>query len=252
MTTSQLRVQHTSLQFSDKPAQQLHDVNLLFSNGGAYPIKTGTEAGGIGGNKNKEYLHDFAEKFNHVINFAADTWVAVDKRIIEPGTVEKDDLFLASNDDMVGHGQNRVMATLKFQHINELVGEINQGSVHYATRGRKRGEPNYDINKQCAEKIHRWMVENGRGSALAFVNGDFNMPDRTLDWALGGNFTSMADELEAWQMTGHGPIDGFASYDNDGRVKAKRFTVLDDTELMMFSDHYYCQGVWVVTHKKHA
>jgi hypothetical protein len=250
VTTSLLRVQHTSLQFSDNPRQQRHDVSTLFTEGERNPLKTGTEAGGIGDNKLKDLLIEYAEKHNHVLNFAADTWVAVDRAIIKPRSVEKGDLFLASNDDMVGHGQDRKMAWIEFDHVDNEIGRISQGSVHYATRGRKPGEPNFDINKKCATKIHKWMVEHGKGSALAFVNGDFNMPDRTLDWSLGGNFTSMADELKAWQMTGHGPIDGFASYDHDGRVAAKRFVVLDDKELMMFSDHYYCLGAWEVTHKK--
>lgn len=246
MSTHDLRMQHTSLQFSDKPDQQEHDVRALFEKGEAWPIKSGTEAGvdKVGDNRLRPLLIHFAEKHDHIINFAGDAWVAVDRKIIVPGSVKKEDVFLISNDTMVGHGHDRYVAALHFVHATPGVGHISVGSVHYATKGRVPGDPNYDINRVCAVKIGRWLAQNGHGSNLAFINGDFNIPDARLDFALGENFTSMADELEAWQNTGHGPIDGFCSYDRDGRVKAKRFNVLDDSEFKMFSDHFMCRGTW--------
>lgn len=242
-----LRTQHNSLQFSDSPKQQEHDIRKIFVQGTRYPIKTGTEAGqGAVPNANRELLEEFAEEFNHAINFGGDSWVAIDRSIIKPRSLERGDVFLASNDEMKTAGHNRVMPWLGFDHINDAIGRVYQGSVHYPTKGATPGSPNWAVNNQCAKLIAQWMMEVGKGHALAFVNGDFNMNDRTLDVAIGRAFTSMADELKAWQNTGHGPIDGMCSYDRDGRTHAKRFTVLDDSEFHLFSDHFTCRGTWEI------
>src|SRR6478736_2679606 len=137
MPTFDLRMQHTSLQFSDPAAQQHHDVEALFTEGHNFPIKTGTEAfTGADDNHNKEYLLDFASQFNHSISF---------------------------------------------EHTKPGVGRITVGSVHYPTKGAKPGDPNHEVNVKCAEKISKWLAKVGHGADLGFVNGDFNMPDRTLD-----------------------------------------------------------------------
>lgn len=254
MSSMKLRMQHTSLQFKDPAPQQRSDMEKVFKFGKRFPIKTGTEAGddGPGGNTNRELLEEFCARFNHAINFAADTWVAVDKDIIKPRSMHREDIFLASNDHMLGNGHNRIMATLGFEHVKHGVGRLNVGSVHYPTRGRRPGDPNYFLNQKCAQGCANWMQEVGKGKDLAFVNGDFNMDDRLLDWALGRPFTSIADELKQWKNTGHGPIDGFTSYDKDGRVTADKFRVWSDRRLHLFSDHFYTRGVWDVRLLKEA
>lgn len=254
MPTFDLRMQHTSLQFSDHVDQHEHDVEALFTEGHNFPIKTGTEAGaGRGGMNNRELLMQYADQFNHALNFAGDAWIAVDKAIIVPNSLKKEDVFLVSNDmQEETRGSDRILATMSFDHVKPGVGRIHVGSVHYPTKGAKPGDPNHDMNIICAEKISRWLAKVGAGSDLGFVNGDFNMPDRTLDFALGNNFTSMADELKAWQNTGHGPIDGMCSYDRDGRVHAKHFNVLDDSELKLFTDHFMCRGTWEIWLRKVA
>lgn len=252
MSTFKLKVQHTSLQFSDKVAQHKHDVHAIFESGGDFPIKTGTEAGpGPGGTNNKELLIAAAQEHHHIINFAGDSWIAVDRAIVQPGSAGKDDVFLVSNDmQQVSRGSDRIMATISFDHVEPGVGRIHYGAVHYPTKGAQPGDPNHDMNIICARKISEWMAKAGVGADLAFVNGDFNMQDRILDVALGHNFTTMADELKDWQNTGHGAIDGLCSYDRDGRVSAKSFNVLDDSEFFLFSDHWMCRGVWEIQLRK--
>lgn len=252
MGSTKLRMQNSSLQFSDTHKQQKHDVRLLFSEGQQYPIKTGSEAGldRTGGSMNRHYLMQFADEYNHVLHFARDNWVAVDRAIVVPGSVEKGSVFVVDGDKTKGRGHDSVMATLGFTHINPLVGRIHQGAVHYPTQGRTPRDPNWEWNELYAERIGGWMQDEARDKDLAFVNGDFNMPDRKSDWAFGEHFTSMADELKAWEGTGHGDIDGFCSYDKDGRVTATRFAVLNDQEQFMFTDHYVCQGVWDIRHLK--
>lgn len=245
MQTYELRVQHTSLQNpKDSPKQKEYDVQTLFEKSKSFPIKTGTE-GGM--DPLRSLLKEAASEYNHAIHFAADTWVAVDRRIIKPKTLVRGDVFVMDNDEMVGRGQDRRMAYLAWEHPDPRVGGLAQSSVHYPTKGQRPGDPNHWINKAYAEDVYAWMRVHGRGHDLAFTNGDFNMPDIKLDWAFGRDFTSMADELDAHQPTGHGPIDGMCSYNRDGRVKAKRFNVLNDRELFMNSDHYVCRGVWEIT-----
>jgi hypothetical protein len=251
-----LRMQHTSLQFSDKQAQHVHDVHTIFEEGKNFPIKTGTEAGApverVNPNHNRELLTEAAKEYGYIINFAGDSWVAVDRDIVVKGSAIKDDIFLISNDTQVGPGADRIMPTISFKHVEEGVGTIHVGGVHYPTKGAKPGDPNHHMNVVCANKISEWMARVGHGPDLAFVNGDFNMQDRDLDVALGGNFTTMADELKAWQNTGHGAIDAMCSYDRDGRVSAARWNVLDDKELFLFTDHWLTRGVWDIKLRKAA
>lgn len=253
MTSSVLRVQHTSMQFNDNPAQQEHDVLTLFKTGKQFPVKTGTESGSDAGGKNHnaEFLRKFAKEYNHVLQvLPTGNWVAVDRAIIKPGTSKKGSIFVAKNDFIVGKMHDRLAATLAFTHVDPRIGRIGMAAAHYPTKGARPSDPNYKWNKLYADRIAEWMKVAGRGASLAFANGDFNMNDRDLDVALGQNFTTMADELKNHQNTGHGPIDALCSYDRDGRVSAKSFVVLDDTELKMYTDHYVLRGVWTVRHLK--
>ena len=250
MTTSVLKMQHTSLQYSDSRDQQFEDVEKLFAKGKAFPIKTGTESGPEATNHNLDALQKFAKEYNHVLHAAYGNWIAVDRKIIKSGTVKKGKVFVASNDEIVGRMHDRVFPTLEFDHEDPRLGHIAQAAAHYPTKGARPSDPNYDINKKYAARLQNWMQRASRGTRLAFVNGDFNMNDILLDWAFDGHFTSMADELNAHANTGHGPIDGFCSYDKDGRVKAKTFNVLDDSELHMHTDHFVCRGTWTVRHLK--
>lgn len=256
MTSSRLRMQHSSLQYSDTPKQQEIDIRDLFERGTGYPIKTGTEAAIDKGSPSMNYenLVKYAREYDHILKVARDNWVAIDRKIVVPASAVKSEVFLVSNDDMIGPGHDRVLAAIEFDHVNPGIGHISVGAIHYATKGRVPGDPNYDINKVSARKLNAWMKKEGAGTNLSFLNGDFNMLDNreNQDWAFGGDFTSMADELKAWENTGHGPIDGFCSYDADGRVKAHRFDVLTDKEFPQHSDHYVCRGVWEIRHLKTA
>src|ERR1044072_1240750 len=81
-----LRMQHSSLQFSDSHDQQASDIHDLFAQGTAFPIKTGTEAGAAVGNDNRALLEQVALEHDHRIHFVRDVWVAVDRQILKAGT----------------------------------------------------------------------------------------------------------------------------------------------------------------------
>lgn len=250
MTSSVLKMQHTSLQFSDNKEQQVADVKKLFVKGKAFPIKTGTESAGE--TFSHEALKAFAKEFNHAIKFSRGNWVAVDRAIVKKGSLRSGEVFVVANDTLVGHQHDRTFPWISFAHADERLGRIAVAGFHYSTKGRTPDQPNNDTNRKYASDIATWMKQAGSRSAIALGAGDFNMldPVEAQDWAFGHGFTSMADELGKYKNTGHGPIDGFVSYDKDGRVKAKRFQVLDDKEMRMFSDHFVCRGTWTVRHLK--
>lgn len=250
---TQLKMQHSSLQFSDSSAKQKKDISDLFEKGQQYPIKTGTEAGPEEGNANRQWLIEYAKEYRHFLHFGRSSWIAVSRAIVKPGTFERGQVFIADNDETWGRGHDTVLATVEFDHMDPRIGHIAQGAIHYPLRGAQPGDVNHRINVRTSRMCGRWMQRAGAGSALAFLNGDFNMNDVRVDWDFNvGKFTSMADELGDHQNTGHGPIDGFCSFDGDRRVSAKSFDVLDDSEFFQFGDHYVCRGVWNVRLRKHA
>lgn len=251
MGYSHLKMQHTSLQFSDDKKQQEHDVKKLFAMGKGFPVKTGTESGP------ETELHGlvkfYAKKHNHVLNSAYGNWVAVDRDIVKDRSRPiRDTIFVASNDHIFGRMHDRAFPTLMFKHADERLGIFGVAGFHYSTKGRLPIDPNWDINRVYARKIMEWMIEAGRGTNIALGAGDFNMLDnmRRQDWSFGHKFTSMADELRSYRNTGHGPIDGFVSHDKDGRVKAKKFVVLNDKSMFMHTDHFVCRGTWQINHLK--
>lgn len=250
MTSSVLKHQHTSLQFSDDRDLQVADVEQLFKKGKAFPLKSGTESGRETASRGA--LIECAKDYNHAIKFGRSNWVAVDKAIVKPGSLKKDVVFVVSNDTLVGHQHDRDFPYITFTHADARLGRISVAGFHYSTKGREKSDPNNDTNEMYADKIGEWMRKSARGTAIALGAGDFNMLDplQRQDWAFGRNFTSMADELGKYKNTGHGPIDGFVSFDKDGRVKAKKFEVLTDADMKMFTDHYVCRGTWTVRHLK--
>lgn len=238
--TLTLKFQHSSLQFSDTSAQQEQDIRDLFVHGGAFPIKTGTEAGpdARSHNMNRTHLQRFAKEHNHRLGFFRDNWIAVDQAIIQRGTLEFGSVFVADNDETVGAGHDSGFVTASFVHQDPRIGEVNVAACHYPTKGRTPRDPNYDVNERYADLLGRWARRVGKGSALVFVAGDFNMPfGKPQDVFFGNPLTSAPDELRKIEGTGHGPIDGVASYDRDGRVSAKWVNVLTDREFFQHSDH---------------
>lgn len=243
-----LRMQHTSLQFSDNRRQQEKDVQSLFAKGIAHHVKTGTEAGPspVDKNANRFLLRFYAKEYNHAIHFAGDNWIAINRDIIQPDTLVRSSVFVMDNQRTAGSGFDRIMPTLQFDHVNPRVGGLAFGAIHYNTKGRKKGDPNFWVNREYAQQIDTWMKRVHRGGDIPFVSGDFNMSDKKSDWAFGHDWTSMGDELKRHLKTGHGDIDGFASYDKSKRVRARGFQVLRDNRMFMHTDHFVCRGVWEI------
>jgi len=250
MTSSVLKHQHGSFQFSDTRNQQVSDIEKFFAKGKAFPIKSGTETGRE--TASRKAIIECAKDYNHAVKFGRSNFVAVDRTIVKKGSLRSDAVFVVANDRLTGHQHDRDFPFISFTHADERLGRISVAGFHYSTKGREEGDPNADTNEMYAAKIASWMNEKAKGTAIALGAGDFNMLDnlKRQDWAFGRPFTSMADELGKYRNTGHGPIDGFVSFDKDGRVSAKKFEVLTDKDLHLFTDHYLCRGTWTVRHLK--
>lgn len=249
-TYTALRHQHSSLQFSDSPEQQEADVKKLFEKGMQFPIKTGTESGDD--NALYDLVEFYAKKFNHLLQSRQGNWVAVDRDIIKRGSQRRGHEFVVSNNVLFGKQRDREFPWIQFTHEKAGVGRIAVAGIHYSTHGKLPGQPNTDTNRLYAEKLGSWMARMAEGTNIALAAGDWNMLDnaKRQDWAFGGDFTSLADELGKYFSTGHGPIDGFVSYDRDNRVKAKKLVVLDDSELHLHTDHFVARGTWSIRHTK--
>lgn len=249
-TYTALRHQHSSLQFSDDPSQQEADVAKLFEKGQSYPIKTGTETGRD--TELFDLVKFYTEKHNHMLAARQGNWVAVDRDIIRKRSQRRGHVFVSDNSQLFGRQRDREFPWIQFTHVKPGVGRIAVAGFHLSTKGRLPGDPNNAANRLYARKIEEWMKEMAAGDNVALGAGDFNMVDsmKKQDWAFGGGFTSMADELGTYFNTGHGPIDGFISYDGDNRVKAKKLVVLEDDKLYMHTDHFVARGTWSIRHTK--
>lgn len=178
-----LKHQHTSLQFSDPPRQQEHDVRKLFAKGEKFPIKTGTESGRD--NALFDLVDHYAKKHNHIVHHGQGNWVAIDREIIKPKSrPKKDRIHVVRNDVLFGQQADREFPTIQFIHADPRMGVFGVAGFHYSTHGKLPHDPNYDTNMMYAGKIAKWMEEAARGTNIAIGAGDFNMVDKMprQDW----------------------------------------------------------------------
>jgi len=240
-----LRFQLTPLQFSDPKKQQKFDVEKIFRKGKRWPIKTFTESGNYKNHYNFDLLNKAAEEHNHVIAFAGDNAIAVDMKIVRPGSVKIGKVHVMDKDDFEGTGGDRAFPTLEFTHKKKGVGRIAVAQGHLARYGRQPDDVNFHASKVYSEKLRDWAKVAGRGSALAFVLADFNRPDGPRkDFLVGKTgLTSAFDRVKRWINTGHGPIDGLMTLDKDGRVSVKKVMVKNDKSFFLFTDHFVTRTV---------
>jgi hypothetical protein len=241
-----VHVMHCSMQFSDSTAQKKSDAKKIFDRAKTRKVSwlTGTEAG-LGKSTDLRAALK-AEALAHGYNFTvhSDVWIAVDKELVVRGSWSTD--WIATLPSSSGSQKFSERGLLWVQFTNKELGTISVGCSHYMTHGQKPGDEYYAANTKAARTIGKWAKEHGAGSKICFYGGDQNIQDRESDTFRGQPMTSLADELKAWQNTGHGSIDVIASYDQDGRVKGKYWRVLDDSEFKLNTDHWLCEGGYEV------
>jgi hypothetical protein len=256
MPTTDLRVIHSSQQFSDSNVQHAQDAETIF----AYADKqkalflTGTEAGNSKQNHDlRDALVAAAKKYGWRINAHRwGDWVATNAELAKvtdrgwvgpliPGTTG----LTAPQGAHSPRGITWVTAEVP------NVGPVTMGCVHYLTARSKAASKT--TNQPLADGIAAWGVEKGKGKAIVLINGDWNMDDERKDVFLGKPFTTSWDELGKHPAThgrdkAHGStIDACASYDADKAVRAKSARSLDDSDLQLNTDHFAIETVWTVT-----
>lgn len=251
-------VAHSSMQFSDKPKQQRQDVGDLFERAKQkdYWWITGTEAGPA--SDLAEYLQNLGKDAGYRVfspKAPTDSWLAVaESRIhsgwdagytpVIPGSAE---LYKAIKTDPHQFPKWAPKGIVHSGWHNRDLGGLHVATAHYLTHGRKPGQgdkgvDHYHWNNVLADEIGSWARHAGGGKDLAFYGGDQNIVDRLEDTFFGNPLTSAWDELEKWENTGHGNIDVIASFDKDGRTKAKYIRALDDTEFKQNTDHFLVEA----------
>lgn len=238
---------HVSMQFSDDEKQVTHDAKRIFGHKSAPHFITGTEAGGKTGPMIQEVLKREAKANGYLFFVERSVWIAVARSVADSGYKTGYKPVLDASD---GEGKHTDRGVVWIQFNNRNLGTVAVLASHYLTKGRPgTGElsVNLDENKKLAEAIGDVTRKLGRGKAIVFYGGDQNIPDSKFDTFLGQPLTSAGDELNKHPNTGHGPIDVSASYDEDGRVVATDWNVLDDKELFLHTDHFMCIARYHVT-----
>lgn len=239
---TRLTIQHSSLEVFDTDREKKTDARKVFSTGN--PIICGTEAG-PGAGPMQKYLKRQAKKKGYFFYRPGknDCWIAIRRDFVTKGTRPSWDykeIFknAKASGDPNGPYSNRgiVSATVQVDGI----GTLSVGTAHFLTKGRTPAQTppgkfnHYAMNSQFIDEVGAWAEEKGKGSALVFFTADTNIPDNKMDVFRGHPLTTAWDELDTHPNTGHGNIDVIASYDKDGRVKAKSARVVP---LNLNSDH---------------
>lgn len=234
-----LKIMHLSLQFSDNPTQQRHDIRQMFSHGS--DVITWTEASPD--NANFRLVKEIGPKHGYTVHAAgAGVGVAVKKgagRVVDKG-------FIKVADGVAHQYSNRGIAWVEID-VPWQRESVFVGAVHYVTKGRVPSDGlRYRINRRFARAIGAFARGRGQGRRLVFVNGDFNIIDNQMDVFFGEPLTTCWDELGEYPSTGHATIDAIASYDFDGRVKCLTAVAYPDRKWALFTDHYPIEAVYEV------
>lgn len=258
-----LTISHTSLQFGDTKRQHTEDIEKILARGRM--LVGGTEAG-LGSNNTPRELQRIGTAYGYTMwvpqaeGVNTDCWVGVHRDLGHGKVKTHYDPVIPSSIEFEKNGQkcDRRWGPkgLVWVEFDSDLGHISHGEAHYLTGARHPGAVHGEVdhwkwNEKLGEHIGGWAVRQGAGSDLAFVGLDSNMADSKNDEPQGDMFfgtplTTAADELSHWENTGHGPIDGIASYDHDGRVKALDWRVYTDRELQLETDHYHTEADYQV------
>jgi len=257
MTKALVRIQHTSMQFSDSVAQHKSDAKKVFDRAVEKDVwaMTGTEAGV---NKRNHDLHDalVAEAKSHGFFIQAHPtgeWVALNRKHLTNFKKGFEGPFIqgtagSGRDASEGAHAPRGVAWASGTAKSFRLGRLTFGSAHYLTN---RSEAVSGSNQPLINGIANWARQAGKGANVVFLGADTNTNDKRGDVFNGKPLTSISDELKKWPPTLGTTtyIDVIASYDHDGRVRAKSYNVYNDKQFPLATDHYLLDAVYEITER---
>lgn len=233
-------------QFSDSDAQTRSDFQKVFARG--YDVIFGTEVGP--GSNSSPILLDEAEKAGYKIAVRGryDTWVGVKASLVKKGTWKTGAEHAIDRSSMhtpKPPGRWGDKAIVWAQCEIEGLGVCTFGSVHPLTFGGAGPVLKAKTDDEHAEVCAAFVKEHGKGKALVWLGGDWNLNDRKNDLTQGKwPGISCWDETKEWDNTGHGNIDAILRYKPDTRVlRWVSAEALDDADLPLFTDHFLTEAV---------
>lgn len=232
-------------QFSDKDADTRKDFATVFARG--YDVIFGTEVGP--GSGSDGLLEEEAKRAGYrVAHFKRyDTWVGVKASLIKKGTwvqgaEHQIDRSSMHHPDPPGRWGDKALVWAQCEI--EGLGVCSFGSVHPLTHGGAGAALKKSTDLDVARVNAAWLKEHGKGKALAWIGGDWNLSDRKNDLTQGlWPGVSCWDEGKEWDNTGHGNIDAILRYVPDTRVlRWVRAEALDDKDLPLATDHFLTEA----------
>ena len=222
-----LRLQHSSMLYTDTPAEKRHDARLVFTTGADMISFTevGTKQNAIG----QRYLRASARAAGYRIWFPGfEGGIAVRRGV---GRIVAHGYF---GPILPGVARDHPSIGLAWVTVDVPgAGLVTYGVTHAMTGDFVAAR--HALNDDLASEVARVEKKKAAGPALTFFAEDANRNDAHQDLMPGLPFTTCWDELGYHPHTRDSrTIDVVGSYDHDGRVSAHSARVL---RLGLFTDH---------------
>lgn len=231
----QVTFQHSSMQWSDNPAQKKADAAAVFRTGAG--IITFTELSTVNNRDGLAAVVAEAGEHGYAIWARGGCAVAVRRqfgKIVDKGYVGP--VIKGVAKDHEARGVTWVTVDVP------RVGKLTTAVAHWITRDH---EPDrHRDNDRLSDAVAELLEAKAAGSALGFFAGDTNVDDQHDRLFPGHRFTTCWDELRKYPDThGRRTIDVIGSYDADTRVRAVSARVVP---LDLHTDHRTVQAVYSI------
>ena len=171
---------------------------------------------------------------------ATDAWIAVRSDLVHG---KWDTFWKQAIKGTAGH--NTAKGPIGVSFYNSRVGDITLMPGHLLTKGRTNSKDteyrkNIAANTKIMAAYALEMKTRAAGNKIGFIGMDFNQLDNLVDVMYGEPFTTAADQLKKYPKThAAGPIDGFAKWDADKRVKFLDVRFYNDNRFQLHTDHFW-------------